>query len=186
MIAFDIDGCLNGIKNDLIRLGSTFFDRNNITFNPRGYYLKEIYSGASQEAYDEFWVLYGFQIYTNPPLKGVWDTINYLKRNSIDACYITTRNTTQRFGGIRFDKLTEAWLKKYDIELPVYYEKDKVSLAKSLDVTLMVEDKPKNIESLSKSVQVLIFKHPYNEHLNGIFVDNWKDILDFITSGNLR
>lgn len=180
MIAFDIDGCINGIKEDLIRIGKGFFSIYPVTLKKGGYYLKEIFEGAPDEAYEEFWEKYGYEIYTNPPLPYVWETMNYIKNNNIDACYITTRDIQKTFHGISFDVITSEWLKNYDIEFPVYYRKDKDIAAKSLGITLMVEDKPDHIMKLQKVTNVLIFKHPYNEHLNGEFVENWNEILEKI------
>lgn len=180
MIAFDIDGCLNYIKEDIIRMGREYFKTYDVRFHEDGYYLREIYAGAPQEAYDMFWKLYGYEIYTNPPQEGACEVIQYLKSYEIPACFITTRNVSMHFNDIRFDAITDDWLKKYDIGLPVYYRKDKDVAAQEKGVKLMIEDKPANILRLQKVTKVLIFDHPYNNAMDGIHVKDWKTIKKYI------
>lgn len=180
MIAFDIDGCVNNIKEDLIDIGKNFFEPYKAVFNEKGYYLKEIYAGAPEEKYKEFWDKFGYKIYTAPPKSGVYETIDFLKKNRILACYITTRNTERCFNNIFFNEITTKWLKQYDIELPIYYGRDKDTVADKIGVNLIVEDKPENIIRLQKVTNVLIYKHPYNENMAGNFVESWIDIKHII------
>ena len=180
MIAFDIDGCVNCIKEDLMRLGKDYFAPYHATFHEDGYYLREIYAGAPEEAYARFWELYGYDIYTAPPKEYVYETIQYVKQKGIPACYITTRDVNKTFGGQSFSKITEQWLEKYRIALPVYYRKDKDRAAQELQVELMVEDKPANILKLQHVTRVLIYKHPYNSNMQGEFVNNWQEIKERI------
>jgi uncharacterized HAD superfamily protein len=186
MIAFDIDGCLNYIKEDIVKIGKEFFKTSDVEFNREGYYLREIYSGAPQEMYNKFWELHGYEIYTNPPQKDAQEVILYIKQQGIPVCCITTRNVLKKFNGISFDKITTQWLKKYDMELPVYYRKDKDVVAKDLCVSLIVEDKPSNILKLQKVTQVLIFDHPYNENMDGKHVKRWEDVKDYITDKRFK
>ncbi len=180
MIAFDIDGCANSIKEDIMTLGKDFFPQSAAHFNPGGYYLREIYPGFEEKLYQEFWEKFGYTIYTNPPKKHVYETISFLKQNNIDCCYITTRDVEKKFDGVTLKEITEDWLDKYDIKLPVYYEKDKQKTVQRLHVKLMVEDKPDNIIKISPFAKVLIYKHPYNQHLQGRFVENWYEIYEFL------
>lgn len=180
MIAFDIDGCINYIKEDIVRVGKEFFASYDVNFHKDGYYLKEIWEGASESVYDRFWLKYGYEIYTNPPQKGVYETIQYLKKSNISACYITTRDVAKSFNGVSFNEITNLWLKKYHIELPVYYRKDKDAAAVELGVQLMVEDKPANILKLQKVTKILIYKHPYNLNMEGTYVACWDDILRYL------
>ncbi len=181
MIAFDIDGCVNGIKADLIRLGKDFFSEYPVVCNESGYYLKEMFPGAPESSYDEFWQKYGYDIHTAPPLDGVRETIGCLKEHHIDACYITARDRQRTFRGIPFDDLTSEWLRSYGIDLPVWYCKEKVNAVTSLGVTVMVEDKPGTILKLQDITEVLIFRHKYNEHLKGTFVSDWYEIRERLT-----
>jgi uncharacterized HAD superfamily protein len=171
---------LNYIKEDLYRLGEKYFERYGAEFNPKGYYLKEIWRGAPEEAYSDFWNKYGYEIYTNPPRNDAVDLIKYMKKNGMEACYITTRDLNKSFSGTGFRDITEKWLVQYGIELPVYYRKDKDIAAKELGVTLMVEDKPANILKLQKVTRVLIFDHPYNEDMEGEHMKSWKEIFKLI------
>lgn len=180
MIAFDIDGCVNSIKDDIIRLGAVFFSEYGIKPRTDGYYLRQIYPGAPEKLYDEFWQKHGYEIYTNPPIENVCKTISLVREKNMPACYITTRNTQTVFNGVTLGEITEKWLKKYDIELPVYYTKDKASIVRKLGIKLMIEDKPANITALQPHTNVLIFLHPYNEKMDGTFVQNWKDIENII------
>lgn len=180
MLAFDIDGCLNYIKEDLHRIGKEYFKRYNSKFNITGYYLKEIWPGAPEEAYEKFWDKYGYEIYTNPPRRDAVDLINLVKEKGIAACYITTRDLNKCFSDVPFKKITEDWLEQYGIDLPVYYRKDKDLAARELDVNLMVEDKPGNIEKLQRVTRVLIFDHPYNEDMQGEHIKSWIEIMNII------
>lgn len=161
MIAFDIDGCINKSKEDAVCYGLKFFAGYQVVFNKDGYYLKDVFQGA-------------------PPLDGVKETVHKLKECNISACYITSRDTCKTFGGITFEQITDDWLKKYDIQLPVYYCKDKLQAAKSLGVRLMVEDKPENILALRSFTDVMIFRHGYNKHIDGMSASSWSEIADIL------
>ncbi len=176
MIAFDIDGCANGVKEDIVRYGADFFSGFPAAFNESGYYLREIFSNAPETAYEEFWQKYGLTIYTAHPSDGVRETIDYLKEHDVEACYITSRDRQRTFGGMTFEDLTDRWLRNYGIMLPVYYCRNKADIVRSLDVSVMVEDKPETILRLQGITNVLIFRHKYNEHLSGTFVNNWHEI----------
>ena len=180
MIAFDIDGCVNCIKEDIVDLGRSYFKSEKVVLDESGYYLRDIYSGAEEKRYDEFWVKYGYEIYTNPPREGFISVVKYLKEKEIEACYITTIDLKKIYNGSSFKDITESWLRRYEIELPVYYRKDKDAIALELGVELMVEDKPDNIMKLQKVTEVLIFDHPYNISIKGNHVNNWYDVLAWI------
>lgn len=183
MIAFDIDGCMNNIKEDIARIGSNFFSQYSPVIHREGYYLREIFPGLPEELYEKFWDEYGYEIYTNPPKDYVFETVDYIRHAGLKACIITTRDTDRRFSGRDFKEITDEWLQKYNIGLPVYYEKNKHLLVRSLGVELMVEDKPGNILKLQEVTDVLIFRHPYNQNMHGRFVDNWQQVLDCIKTG---
>lgn len=174
MIAFDIDGCVNNIKEDIIKFGKDFFDAT-VTFEPSGYYLREIYKGATDEQYDLFWEKYGYIIYTNSPKKDFPQIVQLLRRYGIPACYITTRNKEKYFNNIDFDTITLNWLREYEILLPVHYRKDKDVAVVDYGVSLIVEDKPQNIEKLQKVTNVIIFDHPYNRMIAGDRIFCWKE-----------
>ena len=180
MIGLDIDGCMNCIKEDIIQIGKTFFGSDEVEFNPSGYYLKEIYSGADDYRYEEFWQKYGYTIYTNPPRDNVGEVIDFIRKNNIEACYVTTRDIRKSFNNIPFASITEDWLKKYDILLPVCYRKDKDKAAQELGINLFVEDKPANILKLQKVTDVLIYEHPYNADIPGKHVTDWNEIKEYI------
>lgn len=180
MIAFDIDGCVNSIKEDIIRFGKDFFSNFPVIFNEGGYYLREIFQNAPESVYETFWQKYGYSIYTSPPLSGVRETIDYLKKHNIDDCYITSRDKQRTFQDMTLAHITNIWLRSYGILLPVHYCKDKVHIVKSLGVTAMVEDKPDAILKLQKITDVLIFKHSYNACIKGTFVTNWYEIMEIL------
>lgn len=180
MVAFDIDGCVNDIKQDIIRIGKDYFPSYDVSFHQEGYYLREIWEGASEDCYNDFWNKFGYEIYTNPPQKNFFEVIQYLRKHHISACYITTRDVKKRFNSITFDKITEMWLKKYDLELPIYYWKDKDYIARELGVKLMVEDKPANIIKLQKVTKVLIYNHSYNADMDGIHISDWIEVLQYL------
>lgn len=180
MIAFDIDGCINRCKEDAVCYGLKFFAEYQVVFNKDGYYLKDVFQSAPSQAYERFWQKFGYDIYTASPLDGVKETVCQLKDNNISACYITSRDTCKTFGGITFGRITSDWLKKYDIELPVYYCKDKLQAVKALGVKLMVEDKPENIIALRGLTDVIIFRHSYNKHIDGVSASSWSEIADML------
>ncbi len=180
MIAFDIDGCINKSKEDAVCYGLKFFAGYQVAFNKDGYYLKDVFQGAPPQAYEIFWQKFGYDIYTAPPLDGVKETVYMLKESNILACYITSRDTCKTFGGITFEQITSDWLKKYDIQLPVYYCKDKLQAAKALGVRLMVEDKPENILALRDFTDVIIFRHGYNRYIDGVSASSWSEIADIL------
>lgn len=178
MIAFDIDGCVNGIKEDIIRFGKKFFSGIPVVFNEGGYYLREIFQNAPEPTYEAFWQKYGYAIYTAPPLPDVRETIDYLKEHDMDACYITARDKQRTFHDMTLAQITKVWITSYGIALPVYYCKDKGNAVRSLGVTVMVEDKPDTILKLQKMTDVLIFRHPYNAYIEGAFVTDWSEIME--------
>lgn len=180
MIAFDIDGCVNTLKEDMIRIGRDFFAKDEVAVDETGYYLHEVFPGASAERYDAFWQQYGYEIYTNPPREDYYAVYEYVKKNQIEACYITTRVPSDSFGDVRYDEMTWNWLKKYEIELPVYFDKAKDKVAAELGVKLMVEDKPANIVKLREVTEVLIFDRSYNLGMPGKHVKNWAEVLEVL------
>lgn len=79
------------------------------------------------------------------------------------------------------------WLKENDIYYKdIYFTKgDKTSYCKELNIDLMIEDNPFNIEAISKEIPVICYDAQYNKECIGnniIRCYSWYDIYDKISS----
>ena len=183
MVAFDIDGCSNTIREDAEVLAREFFKGENYTFCPEAYYLRDKFAGLSDERYHDFWSRYALEIYDRPPRPGVKEVLDYLESKNVPVCFLSARTADKNFYGVRTKELTENWLKKYGISRPVQYvPKQKAQTARQLGVTLAVEDEPEYIKQLSEVCRVLIYEMPYNIGSEGEKVHNWEEILNIIKS----
>lgn len=110
------------------------------------------------------------------PMKDAVQSVNQLHdKNSIHI--ISYRNGRAKESAI-------AWLERWDIKYDsISFTKDKARLAYLLNCDLMIEDDPKNCQSVATiGIETLLFDRPYNRQLEDFplitRVNNWKEILE--------
>lgn len=182
-VAFDIDGCMNYLKEDILLYGKIFYSKKrSVIINESGYYFRDVFSDVTDEEYNQFWEEYGYELYMNSPREGVVDVVHKLQKDNIRVILITSRQEGKKYNSVTLKKMTEMWMKKNDIEVQVFFTTEKGRIVRSENVLLMIEDKVKNIISLSKLTDVMAFSHKYNENLDIAYISTWKDAYNIIKS----
>lgn len=150
--------------------------------------MKQKCFGISEEEIEKFWNEYLVKyVTTYRPREFAKKVIDILKEEN-EIYIITSRN---EYGlpleyKDNMQDFTKTWLYENDI----YYDKlifspeDKVDICKKNNIDIMIEDRPINIERLSKAgVLVICYDNPYNKNCDGENIVrgySWYDILNKI------
>lgn len=187
-IGIDIDGVLTDIEQWQLDYGSKYFYEhyNKEIINYKGYETIEIFE-IEDKIDNKFWKKYFKDYSKNVDVrKFASEVIEKLKRDGNEIYIITARGS---FLSHSADVMSIAenqdivlnWLKENNI----YYDKiifspeDKLEICIKNDVDLMIEDKPKNIETISTKIPVICFHANYNENCVGkniIRCYSWYDV----------
>lgn len=191
-IGIDIDGVLNDEHNYIIDNGIRFFNDKDIkyTLHTDIYDSKEVFD-VTEEQWKEFWKQHIFDYSKNILIRPLAsEVIKKLKEENnkifiITARYYTTyKNEYQE----QMQNLVKEWLDKNKVLYDeIIFSEDKVDVCKKLKINLMIEDKPKNILSISRKIPVICYHHKYNKNLynkNIIRCYNWFDIYEKISMLN--
>lgn len=123
--------------------------------------------GLSRYGVDEKWFTKHLEVFAEAePMPGAAEALDILASGGAEIYYLTARPEKARW-------ITVEWLKRWgfpDARLIMTQEKDKT--ARKLELDLVVEDAPPEIEKLKKAgIDVVVYRQPYNK---GIFT--WEKI----------
>ena len=187
-IGIDIDGVLTN-ESDFIRdFGSEFCYKHSISFdlNPWIYDSKETLN-ISENDYLSFWKEYLEYYATSKNLRPfASEVITKLKNEGHEIYIITSRNftTKQTEYGEKMRNIVKKWLKDNCIEYDgIYFSINKRDVCESLKIDIMIEDKPKNIISISEVSKVFCYNDYCNLETNinnMVRVYSWYDIYNKI------
>lgn len=187
-IGIDIDGVLTDIEQWQLDYGSKFYYekyRKNIV-NFKGYETTDIFN-VEQGYDDEFWKEYFIDYSINiEPRKFASEVIKKLRDNGHIIYIITARGSflSHSANVMLYEenkKIVLEWLKKNDIlyDNIIFSPEDKLDICMKNNIDLMIEDKPANINKISKKIPVICYQAGYNELCNGkniIRCYSWYDI----------
>ena len=174
-IGIDIDGVLTDIEQWQLDYGSKFFyEKYGLGIkNYKGYETNEIFD-VDIKLDDEFWSKYFRDYLINVEArKFANEVIDKLKEEN-EIYIITARGS---FLSHSSDVMTMEEnrnivlnrLKKNEIHYDniIFSPEDKLDICKQNKIDLMIEDKPKNINTISSEIPVICYNSNYNEQCNG-------------------
>ena len=174
-IGIDIDGVLTDIEQWQLDYGSKFYYENyglGIK-NYKGYETNEIFD-VDIKLDDKFWNKY-FREYTInvEARKFANEVIDKLKEEN--EIYIITARGSFLSHSAEVMTIEENrnivlnWLKKNKIHYDkiIFSPEDKLDICMQNKIDLMIEDKPKNINTISSEIPVICYHANYNEQCNG-------------------
>ncbi|MCI8700435.1 MAG: hypothetical protein HFJ47_03730 [Clostridia bacterium] len=189
-IGIDIDGVLTDEHMYIIDKGTEFFYKNNIPYKIHKdiYDSKEIFE-VSEKEYNNFWEENIFEYSKCISIRPfASEIINKLKKDNNEIHIITSRSFTTYENKYKdlMQSIVKQWLNKNEVKYDnIIFSKTKLAICKELKINVMIEDKPENIEEISKYIPVICYDHPYNQQINGINIIrcySWYDIYDKIQS----
>lgn len=193
-IGIDIDGVITDVGKFQLEYGSKFyFEKYHKSIkNHKGYEVSDIFD-VSEEMDDEFWNQYFLDYSKNASPRGfVSEVMKKLKENSNELYIITARGNYFSHSGsvMSYDenkKVVLNWLEKNGIiyDKIIFSPEDKLQICKENHIDLMIEDKPRNIEMISKEIPVICFHNEYNESIQGENITrcySWYDIYSKISN----
>ena len=187
-IGIDIDGVLTDEHTYVLDNGTKYFSENNISYivNRNVYDSEEIF-GVSEDEYNNFWKEYIFEYSKNIPIRcHASDIIKKLKEKGNEIFIITSRSFTtyENENKDKMQYLVKEWLNKNSVLYDeIIFTREKADICKQNNIDLMIEDKPENIEDISKEIPVIVYDCPYNEKIynnNVIRCYSWYDIYEKI------
>lgn len=163
-IGIDIDGFLTDIATFQLIEGKRYF-RNIV--NPNGYSIRDIYNCSKKDEI-KFWtknIKYYFEN-ARPLAK---EFINYLHDNDNKIYIITSRAFTSdnTMLGAFMRHNVKRWLNKNNIYFDeiLFCGEDKLDVIKKYNISIMGEDKPKNVIDISNHIPVICMSAPYNNDI---------------------
>ena len=186
-IGIDIDGVLTDEHTYVLDNGTKYFSENNISYivNRNVYDSEEIF-GVSEDEYNNFWKEYIFFFFSNISIRcNASDIIKKLKEKGNEIFIITSRSFTtyENENKDKMQYLVKEWLNKNSVLYDeIIFTREKADICKQKNIDLMIEDKPENIEDISKEIPVIVYDCPYNEKIynNVIRCYSWYDIYEKI------
>lgn len=187
-IGIDIDGVLTDEHTYVLDNGTKYFSENNISYivNRNVYDSEEIF-GVSEDEYNNFWKEYIFEYSKNISIRRyAADIIKKLKEKGNEIFIITSRSFTtyENENKVRMQRLVKEWLKTNSVLYDkIIFTRKKLDVCIEKNIDLMIEDKPENIEDISKEIPVIVYDCSYNEEIhnkNVIRCYSWYDIYDKI------
>lgn len=187
-IGIDIDGVITDVGKFQLEYGIKFyFEKYHKSIqNHKGYEVSDIFD-VSEEMDDEFWNQYFVDYSRNVSPRGfVSEVMKKLKEDGNELYIITARGNYISHSGsvMSYDenkKVVLNWLEKNGIiyDKIIFSPEDKLQICKENHIDLMIEDKPRNIEMISKEIPVICFHNEYNESIQGENITrcySWYDI----------
>lgn len=195
-IAFDVDGIITNLQNFEIREGKKYFNDEARITNPNFLNFKDLFNCTKKEE-DDFWLknIWKYSL-AESPRKDIVNVINSLKQQGNEIYLITARvhTTEHNVLGTIFRRMLTYWLKKNSIAYDkMIFCDDKTSNIKKVNaciennIDLIIDDEPKNIESLKEITSVGYIIEDYNKNCNGNNIyrlDSAKDILHLVSDLN--
>ena len=163
-VGIDIDGFLTDIATFQLTQGMKYF--GNIV-NRNGYSIREIYNCSKKEEV-KFWIK-NFKYYFETPRPNAKEFIDYIRSHGGEVYIITSRafSADNSMLGLFMRKNVKRWLRKHKIKYDgiAFCDEDKTKTIKKLDIEIMGEDSPKNINDISDYVKVICMSAPYNDEV---------------------
>ena len=188
-IGIDIDNCISNFDDTLLKeyLKHDKELRNTGIINKNPEYLRKGMFDWTEEEESSFYHanIEDFAIKLRPIEDSVY-YIRKLKEDGHEIYIITGRNNGEY---INPKELTTQWLDKYNIVYDkliftnAYDKHAKTEVCLENNIDLMIEDKPKNINTISNEIPVICYHANYNEQCNGKNIYrcySWYDIYDKI------
>ena len=187
-IGIDIDGVLTNEESYILDFGSAFFTNNNISYKIHNdiYDSKETFE-VSQEDYDAFWKECIFDYSRNISIRPfAKDILKKLVEQNHEIYIITSRyyTTYENDNKLKMQNIVKEWLKRNEIKYnSLIFTRKKDEICKELYIDVMIEDKPENIDRISKHIPVICFNEEYNKQCSGKNVYraySWYDVYNKI------
>ena len=179
-VGIDIDGFLTDIATFQIVQGKKYF--GNIV-NRNGYSIREIYNCSKKEEV-KFWIK-NFKYYFESPRPNAKEFIDYIRSHGGEVYIITSRAFSSKNSmlGLFMRRNVKRWLRKNNIKYDgiEFCDDDKTKTIKKLDIEVMGEDSPKNINDINGYVKVICMDAPYNTDIdneNTFRISNFEEALD--------
>lgn len=181
------DGVLTNIELFQLEYGSKFCYENNIgsLIDNAGYEISEIFE-CSEEADERFWEEY-FEVYCKIPARIYASEVISKLKEEHEVYIITAREYTieKSDRGHVARNILLNWLKDNKIEYDkiIFTEEDKLKNCLDYNIDIMIEDKPENINNISRIIPVIAYDAEYNRTCLGkniIKCYTWYDIYDKI------
>ena len=193
-IGIDIDGVLTDIEQWQLDYGSKFyFERyGKEIINNEGYETTDIFK-VDSKLDDEFWTKYFKDYSINVDVrKFASEVVKKLKHDGNEIYIITARGSflshSASVMSIEENRIIVLeWLKRNEIEYDkiIFSPEDKLSICLENNIDVMIEDKPANINKISKKIPVICFHAGYNKNCVGnniIRCYSWYDIYSKISN----
>lgn len=187
-IGIDIDGVLTNLEQWQLDYGSKFYyERYKSRINNyKGYETTEIFMDDTKKD-DEFWNEYFKEYSINTPVRNfASEVIKKLKDEGNEIFIITARGSFLSHSShiMSFEenkKTVIKWLEKNAIYYDeiVFSQEDKLQICLANKIDIMIEDKPKNVNSISTRLPVICYHASYNENCSGENIKrcySWYDI----------
>ena len=193
-IGIDIDGVLTDIEQWQLDYGSKFYFEkyNKQILNNEGYETTDIFK-VDSKLDDEFWTKYFKDYSINVDVrKFTSEVIKKLKHDGNEIYIITARGSFLSHSASVMSieenrNIVLEWLKRNEIEYDkiIFSPEDKLSICLENKIDVMIEDKPANINKISKKIPVICFHAGYNKNCVGnniIRCYSWYDIYSKISN----
>ena len=187
-IGIDIDGVLTDEQRYVLDYGSAYFTKRNILYKIHDdiYDSKEIFE-VSEEDYDAFWKEHIFDYSENISIRAfARDIIKRLLEENNEIYIITSRSYTtyENDNRVKMQNIVKEWLKRNEIQYnDIIFSREKDKICKELNIDVMIEDKPENVDKISKDIPVICFSEEYNKKCTGDNVYraySWYDVYNKI------
>lgn len=182
-IGIDIDGVLTDVEKFQHEYGSVFFNKpliNDETFHPRDMF------GVSHDEDHDFWK-HNIEYYATeyPARYYASEATNKLHELGVEIYILTARynSTLNNELGLEMRTMVKKWLKKNNIYFDkiIFTNENKSKRVDEFKIDYVIEDKPENINDISKHCPVIIMTCNYNRNFkfsNTIRCHNWWEILN--------
>ncbi|MCH5166394.1 MAG: hypothetical protein J1F35_00745 [Erysipelotrichales bacterium] len=185
-IGIDIDGVLVDIESFELDYFSKYYfmEYNKVIKNPKGYGSFHIFNGSpiqDRKLWSKLIHLYIKEV----PRRFASEVIKKLREDGNEIYVITNRSANLSYvddiNRKQMEDIVIKWLKKYNIAYDkiLFTHTNKLDVCKKENIDIMIEDKPLNINKISRKIPVLCFDALYNENCCGknIYrVYSWYDI----------
>ena len=171
-IGIDIDGVLTDEQRYVLDYGSAYFAQNNIQYKIHDdiYDSKEIFE-VSEDEYDAFWKEHIFDYSENINIRPfASNIIKRLVEENNEIYIITSRSYTtyENENKLKMQRVVKEWLKRNKIKYnDIIFSREKDKICKELNIDVMIEDKPENVDKISKDIPVICFNVEYNKKCEG-------------------
>lgn len=185
-IAVDIDGTLNRIADEILRLGRHYFGRNPVfTGSTQDYQVSQLF-GVTKEMEEKFWEEYSEELYLNSKVQPfAADVLMALKKAGFEITILTSRSHKK----MKLEKLreiTERWLWENNIVYnQVIFEQDKAGYCTINRIPFAVDDNPKLLlEYQAAGVKEIGIRWYHNKEMQNVrMVGNWIEVWDVLMGG---